>query len=457
MTKENNTPSVGQISKVNARLLALKIINSVFYEGAYANIALNKALSANKNLNDLDRRFVTELVYGTIKAKGTIDWLLTQNISRPLHKVSPVILNILRLGMFQIFFLARIPASAACNEAVNLAKKFGHQGTAKFVNGVLRNSIRNKEHLTYPTLEVDKVLHVALTYQHPQWLAGRWIKQYGLEEAIKLCEYNNHIPPLTLRVNTLLISREELLTKLLKEDFAAKNSEWCADGIVCQKIPSLSVLFDKFGQYIYIQDESSMLVGGILAPHEGETIIDVCSAPGGKTTHLAQLMQNKGRIIAADVHEHKIALIKENAARLGINIIQAQVQDATKRVAQWVNLADKVLVDAPCSGLGVLGRRAEARWTKTKEDLATFPPLQLTILENAAAYLKVGGKLVYSTCTLEKAENSAVIEKFLANNTNFRLAGFKHPKSGDLINELQILPQNDGIDGFYICALEKKA
>ena len=456
MTKTTNLPKHDKNTTVNARLLALRVIDSVFSNGAYSNIALNKVFSANK-VSDLDRRFITELVYGSIKAKGTLDWIIGQNVSRSLNKISPIILNILRLGVFQIYFLERIPASAACNEAVNLAKKFGHIGTVKFVNAVLRNCVRNKEKLTYPSREENEFMHLALKLQHPEWLIRRWISDYGIEATEKLCCFNNQVPPLTLRVNTLVITRDELLKKLAEDDFTVRSSEWSKDGIVCEKLPSLELLFKKYNKCFYVQDESSMLVAGILAPKPGQRVIDVCAAPGGKTTHLAQLMENRGEIIATDIHAHKIGLIKENADRLGIEIIKTDIKDAAENVETWNESADCVLVDAPCSGLGVLRRRAEARWTKTEAGLKEFPKLQLSILNNAARYLKPGGRLVYSTCTLESAENFGVVQAFLKLNQQYELAGFAHPKTGEPIKDLQLLPQNDWIDGFYICALKRKA
>ncbi|NLU44145.1 MAG: 16S rRNA (cytosine(967)-C(5))-methyltransferase RsmB [Acholeplasmataceae bacterium] len=439
----------------NARLLALTVINSVFTDGAYANLALNKALN-NTILTDIDRRFVTELVYGTIKAKGTIDWFINQAITRPLHKVSPMILNILREGVYQIYFLERIPVSAACNEAVNLAKKFGHPGTVKFVNGVLRSIVRNKERLVFPTMEENEPLHIALTYNHPEWLVQRWRYRFGTEETIALCKYDNENPALSLRVNTLLITREELKKRLEAEGVEVRLSNWCKEGLVCGKIPSFAAIMSKFGQYIYIQDESSMLVAGILAPEPGNLVIDVCSAPGGKTTHLAQLMKNTGKVIATDIYAHKLNLVVENAERLALRNIETREQDASIVVGEWREAANCVLVDAPCSGLGVLSRRAEARWTKTEKDLNFFPPLQKKILASASSYVKPGGRLVYSTCTLEANENGRVIEDFLSKHTEFTRLNFKHPLTGETISELQLLPQKDGIDGFYICLLGRK-
>ncbi len=439
----------------NARLTAVRVINSVFTDGAYANISLGKFLNKQK-YNEQDRKFVTELVYGTVKAKGTIDWLLGQLVSRPLDKIEPMILNILRLGVFQIYFLERIPASAACNESVNLAKKFGHEGIVKFVNGVLRNAVRNKDSVVYPDATKDSKQYLALKELHPDWLVKRWLKQFGFDETQALCRFDNQPPPLTLRVNTLLTNREALLKQLQDDGFDAKPSRWCKEGIVCSKIPSLGLLFNKYNDKFYVQDESSMLVAPILAPRPGQTVIDICSAPGGKTTHLAQLMQNSGVIYATDIHEHKIKLIEDNAQRLGIGIIQPLVYDATEFNAEWKEIADCVLVDAPCSGLGVLRRRAEARWKKNKFDLKTFPPLQRAILHNAARYVKPGGRLVYSTCTLEQAENHYIPVEFLENNPNWSYAEFPHPLTGEIIEELQLFPQRDGTDGFYICALARK-
>lgn len=441
--------------KDNARMLAFKVIDEVFSKGAYSNIALNRALSSAR-LDDLDRRFATELVYGCVKAKGTLDWIIAKHVTRPLNKISPVILNILRLGVFQIYYLERIPASAACNESVNLAKKLGHQGTVKFVNAVLRSSARGKDTLKFPSEAEDSAGRLALELAHPRWLVERWLNQFGKDQTVRLCVFNNQPPPLTLRVNSLKANRDELLAALLSEGFEAAASAWSADGIVCTKVPSMKLLFERYGQSLYVQDESSMLIAGILAPLPGQLVIDVCAAPGGKTTHLAQLMENKGTVIATDIYEHKLKLIAENARRLGLDIVRPLLGDAAENVTAWNETADRVLVDAPCSGLGVLARRAEARWNKTEESLKEFPALQSKILANASRYVKPGGRLVYSTCTLEKAENGEVVDSFLREHKDFCKKPFRHPLTGNEVEELSLLPQKDGIDGFYICALERQ-
>ena len=440
----------------NARLTAIKIINRILKDGAYSNLVLNEMLP-EAGLNDLDRRFVTELVYGTVKTLGTLDWILEHFVSRPLQSLEPETRNILRLGVYQIYFLDRVPESAAVNESVNLAKRFGHPGIVKFVNAVLRSSVRQKATLDWPDAEKAPLQHLALKAYHPDWLLRRWEKQFGFADTEKLCAFDNEPAPLTLRVNTLVTTREELLAKLTADGFTAQASKWSPDGIVCTKIPSLKALFNKYYNGFYIQDESSMLVGRVLNPKPGSTIIDMCSAPGGKTTHLAALMENRGQVRACDIYPHKLDLIKANAARLGLKNVYTFLQDGTQVRETWVGKADDVLVDAPCSGLGVLNRRAEARWTRTEADLADFPPLQMKILETAVQYVKPAGRILYSTCTLEAAENQELVARFLAAHPDWHLAGFKHPLTGETVTELQLLPQRDGVDGFYLALLERKA
>lgn len=443
--------------KDTARQLALDIICAVFNDGAYANLALNKALRTKK-MDDRDRRFITELVYGTVKAKGTLDWLLSQLSSRPVGKIDKVIVNILRMGLYQIFYLDKVPASAACNESTELAKACSHIGTAKFVNGILRSAVRSKDAgtIAFPPEQEKPALNLALTEFHPEWLVKRWLGQFGAEATKALCRYDNLPPQLILRTNTLKTTRNQLLADLQAAGFEAESSKWCAEGVICTKTAGLNAFMEQHPDSCYMQDESSMLVAHVVDPQPGMTLLDLCAAPGGKTTHLAQLMQNQGQILACDIHVHKIKLIEENANRLGIGIIKPVLQDAAVFKPEWEGIADCVLVDAPCSGLGVLRRRAEARWRKTKKDLQVFAPLQKQILATAARYVKPGGRLVYSTCTLEAAENNEVTAAFLAANPDFEYAAFKHPLTGESISELQFLPQHDNVDGFYICAMQRK-
>ena len=441
---------------LNARSAAAFIVQQVLVDGAYTNIAVNKFLR-NNQLDDLERRLLTELVYGTVKAVGTIDWYLQQCVTRPLDKIEKEILSVLRISAYQLLYMARIPNSAACNEAVKLARSLSNEGSAKFVNAVLRSLLRKQEsgEFKLPDPQQDDAGYLSLFYFHPRWLIKRWLGPYGREGVERLLQFDNTPAPVCLRTNTLVTTRDALLHSLFEAGAECHESEWCQEGIVCDKLPSLSSVFAKLENAFYVQDESSMLVGHVVAPEPGMKVLDMCSAPGGKTTHIAQLMDNKGEIIACDVHEHKLKLIKENSERLGISIIRPQLSDGTIFRPEWGEAFDRVLVDAPCSGLGVLRRRAEARWRKKRSELKLFPPLQLKILRNASRYVKNGGRLIYSTCTIEQAENHYLIEEFLQARPEWQRVSFKHPLTGELVDELQLLPQNDGTDGFYICVLEK--
>ncbi len=443
------------IIKDNPRKLAWQTLNSIFIDGAYGNLAVSKALG-NNHLSDQDRRFFTELVYGTVKTQGTLDWLLSKCSYKELAKLEPRVRTALRLGAYQIYYLSKVPASAACNETVELVKSFGHEGMVKFVNGVLRNLVRQKATLTLPSRQENLGLYLALNYYHPQWLIERWRYRYGWEAAEQICEYDNKPPRITLRVNTKKITREALMAKLTAADYQVEPSPWSKDGLRGIQLGSVGKLMQEFGSYIYIQDESSMLAADILAPQAGDLVVDVCSAPGGKTTHLAQKMEGRGKVLAMDIYDHKLKLVAENAKRLGLTNIITKLQDARELMPELVGKADRVLVDAPCSGLGVLGRRPEARWRKVEKELSKFPPVQKQILATAAQYVKPGGYLLYSTCTLEQDENTRVVADFLSKNENFTQVGFKHPQTGETVAELQLLPQVDDVDGFYLCLLQRR-
>ena len=435
---------------LNGREAALHVLLQVWFDGAYTAIALNRVLRQAK-LGEADRRFATELSNGSVKAKGTLDFLIAQLTDRPLNKLDPVVYCILLLGLYQIFYMERIPVSAACNESVNLAKRFSHKGTDKFVNGVLRNSLRKRELLQEMVQE-----SLPLRLCHPRWLTERWQKQFGEAETESLCRWDNEPAPLSLRINTMVTTRDAFLQDLREIGCEAEVSLWCPDGVILIKSPGLPRLLEIFPHSFYVQDESSMLPVLALQPEPGEQILDMCSAPGGKATHMAALMQNKGLVTACDVYPHKLKLIDENASRLTLDNIKTELQDGTLFHGGWEGHFDKVLIDAPCSGLGVLRRRAEARWTKSEAGLKEFPPLQRTILKNGARYVKPGGILVYSTCTLEEEENGKQVERFLLQHKEWTQIGFKHPRTGETVKELQLLPQRDGVDGFYLTVLRKK-
>lgn len=442
---------------MNSREIALKVINDVLINEAYANIALAHEIN-RRQLSEQDRRFITELVYGTIKTGKTLDWLLMQFVSRSLDKVAPVIRNILRMGVYQLFFLSKVPASAACNQSVELTKKYGHAGTVKFVNGVLRNIARNKETIKYPDKDQDPVKHIALKYFHPEWLVRRWMESLGLEACEKLCEFNNKTPALSVRTNNLKITREELIAILATQGVNAEPSQLVPEGIVCTEHPSLSQVEALAQGLFQVQDESSMLVAHVLGGRAGEFIIDACAAPGGKSTHIAALMDNQGKVLSLDIHPHKLSLIADNASRLGIDIIETAHRDATTIGKEYFQMADRVLVDAPCSGLGVLRRRPDSRWRKSPEQLQELPILQNRILNSAADCVKPGGILVYSTCTIGPEENDEVVKNFLAQRKDFSLdnTGSYLPQPRE-DNTVQLWPHTDGVDGFYIARMCRKS
>ncbi|MCR5758542.1 MAG: 16S rRNA (cytosine(967)-C(5))-methyltransferase RsmB [Selenomonas sp.] len=438
-----------------AREIAIQILNEVHEEGAYANVALARHLRRTE-LSDQDRRFVTELVYGAVKAGDTLDWILRRYVNRPLKKIPPMVREILRLGLYQIFYLDKVPASAACNTAVELTKKYSHAGTVKFVNAVLRTAVREPEKASFPEGKGRATEGLALKSQHPYWLVKRWVKQFGFAEAEALCAFDNGQPVLSLRTNTLKTTRPQLMTALQEAGAEVEESRWAPEGLRVTAHGALDNLAPLQEGLCQVQDESSMLVAHVVDPQPGELIIDCCSAPGGKTTHMAALMKNQGRIVAGDIYEHKLERIAENAQRLGIAIIEPTLLDAREVGEEYEAMADRVLVDAPCSGLGVLRRKPDARWNKRPEELAALPPLQGEILDSAARALKAGGVLVYSTCTIDAAENDEVVESFLTRHPEFTLeqTGYFLPQKRETMM-VQLYPQRDGTDGFFIARLRK--
>lgn len=441
----------------NPRHTAAKILCAVYEKDAYANIALASEIRKN-NYSDIDRRFLTEIVYGSVKMGLTLDWILNKYITRPLKKIPPMVRAILRMSIYQIFYMDKVPISAICNEAVKLTKKYAHQGTANFVNAVLRSMDREKAKAKFPTEEENKLEFLSLSTGHPLWIIKRWEALFGYDETKKIAGFNNNEPVLSVRTNTLKITREEIFKELQAQNIDAKLSEIVPEGILITKHNSLDNLEIIQSGKAQVQDESSMLVAHILSPQEGDFVIDLCAAPGGKTTHIAAIMNNNGKILAADIYPHKIIRINDNAKRLGIDIIETKELDGRKIGNLYENKADKVLVDAPCSGLGVLHRRPDARLKKTEEDIKHLPKLQNELLESGAKAVKNGGVLVYSTCTVESRENEEVVKIFLEKHSEFSLdnTGDYLPLKKREEKMIQLLPTRDNTDGFFIARMIKK-
>lgn len=446
----------------NARELAMELLTRVEKEKAYSNLLLNKMLRQS-GLDRLDAAFATELVYGTIQHKLTIDYYLGRFVSKGMAKLEPWVRNLLRLSFYQLYYLDRVPAHAAINEAVQLAKNKGHKGISGMVNGVLRNVERQKETLQIPD-SLDPVRQLSLRHSHPEWLAARWIRQYGDTVAEDICRANNEVPHVSVRVNTRKLTRDQLVADMRKQGIDATASPLAPAGVIVRQAGNMadSVWYER-GE-ITIQDESSMLVAEAVDPLPGMSVLDCCAAPGGKTTHLAEKMNNEGTVIACDIHEHKETLIRKQAARLGHSSIETVAADARRLSEHFAKgTFDRILLDAPCSGLGVIRRKPDLKWAKEEQEIASVSRVQAELLEAVHELLKPGGILVYSTCTIEYEENEGQIRRFLERHKEFSLTGFPVQLSSveaavrkEDSGMLQILPQHFNSDGFFICRLQKK-
>ncbi|MNK08726.1 Ribosomal RNA small subunit methyltransferase B [compost metagenome] len=459
--KSNGHVNKSSAKPASAREVALQVLTQVEEEGAYSNLQLNGALQRS-GLSGPDAGLATELVYGTISRLSTIDYFLDQFVAKGLKKLQPWVRNLLRLSFYQLHYLDRIPSHAAVNEAVNIAKKKGHQGISGMVNGVLRNVLRRKDELKLPE-GLPPVKRIALEYAYPEWMVGRWIKQYGEQEAEAICRANNEPPSVSVRVNRTKISRDELMKEMQAQGLDAQASEVSEDGIIVRSGGNMA-LTDWYRQgYLSIQDESSMLVAAAVDPLPGMRILDCCAAPGGKSCHIAEKLDGEGEIIANDVHPHKAKLIEDQAARLELNTVRATTGDALQLSSQYPPESfDRILLDAPCSGLGVIRRKPDLKWAKQPEDIDEISELQVKLLDEVAGLLKPGGILVYSTCTVEKRENELVVKAFLDKHSEFSEAS-DQPDSLERLGTgklregsgLQILPQDYHSDGFYIARLVK--
>ncbi|WP_462406461.1 16S rRNA (cytosine(967)-C(5))-methyltransferase RsmB [Gracilibacillus sp. Marseille-QA3620] len=445
--------------KKNVREIALDILTAVQKNKAYSNLSLNHAIKESE-LSSKDVGLLTELVYGTIQREMTLDYYITPFIKNP-KKMQPWVLSLLKMTVFQMQYLDRVPDRAAIHEAVEIAKKRGHRGVASLVNGVLR-SIQREGVPDISAIE-DPLERISISTSHPLWLVKQWAQQFGLEKTEQMCEENLHAPVQTARVNSLKTTREEVLKILAEEGFTAEPSLLNEDGI--RSLRGNLALSDAYKNgLISIQDESSMLVAHAVSPNGEEMVLDSCAAPGGKTTHMGERMENEGKIIALDLHAHKTKLIDEQAMRLGLSNIETRQMDARK-IAEFFEpqTFDKILVDAPCSGLGVLKRKPDAKYTKTEADLHSLSAIQLTILRKVSGLVKAGGTITYSTCTVGREENEAIIDAFLEENKEFErdltLASRLPEAVKPYVNEntVQILPQYFGSDGFFIASIRRKA
>lgn len=441
----------------NSRNIALKVLLKIEQDNAYSNLALNYAIKENK-LNSLDSSFVSALVYGVLEKQLTLDYIIKQYSKIPLRKIELKTKIILRMGILQLIFMDKIPESAAVNESVNLAKKHKLQKSAGFINGILRSVTRAEVKYKLPDSS-DKIYFYSIKYSVPQELVRLWLDSYGEDNTEKLLQSLCGRPKLCVRANTL-----ETNTNLLQESFADCNIKstvvpFMPDALYLENTGSIEHIKAYKDGLFHVQDLSSQLCVKYLDLKPHNVMFDVCSAPGGKSFTAAQLMQDKGKIFAFDLYDAKLNLIRNGAKRLGISSIVASKRDAAKSSVQ-LPMADRILCDVPCSGLGVLSRKPEIRY---KENLISedLPQLQYKILCNSAKNLAVGGRLVYSTCTLNPKENNSNVSRFLEEHHDFCGVDIKLPNEitrsfDEQPYEITLMPHTAGTDGFYFAVLERK-
>ncbi len=428
----------------NARFLAVELLNKTFMNGGYSNIQLGAGLEKS-GLDERDKRLCSAIYYGVIERKITLDYIISQLSKRNAGKIDLTVLNILRTGLYQILYMDNIPDNASVNESVNLAKAFHKKSASGFVNAVLRNFIRNNKDYAVPR---DIFISSGVKYSAPVEFIESLINDYGMEKMNILLSDALEVPPVTVRMNTLKENSSDIMEKL-----GAEKSDLIPD---CYnlKCGDLTVLPEFKSGYFHVQDLSSQLCCMALNPTENDKVLDLCSAPGGKAFTMSQLMKNKGEIYAFDLHKKRVDLIKKGAERLGISNIKAMTGDAcvfNEKLPEF----SKILCDVPCSGMGVIRRKPEIKY-KNFAEFENLPEIQYKILENALNYLEIGGELVYSTCTLRKAENDSIIDRLLENHGDIEGVSFLENLGEPFGNyKATIFPDYFGSDGFFISKIRK--
>lgn len=452
------------MNNLTGRHLARLVLDQYENEGAYLNLALTRVLNEFNQADQREKAFCSELVYGVLRHLLKIDFFLGRLLSRPLDSMKATVKNVLRIAVYELIQLSDTPEHAVVHSAVAEIKNTKYVGLAGLVNGVLRNFLRRRSQIILPDQKTDPAHYLEIEYSHPQWLIKRWLERFGFETTELILRTNNQKPPLTARINQHLVNCSDFKAEMTSQGILWCPGRFLEEAITLRDLPKsledMSVFRDG---KIFVQDESSMLVAHLVDPHPNETIIDLCAAPGGKSTHMAELTKDQCRVISVDDHPHKIGLIKENALRLRLESIKPLLGDA-RNVFEKENLSvDAVLVDAPCSGTGVLRRRIDARYRRRPEDIKALAALQRDILQQAARLVKPGGRLVYSTCTLESEENQEQIKWFLEKNQDYQIEPYSNylpAKINSYSTEisqqwLTLFPTAEGGDGFFMCRLKR--
>ena len=442
-----------EAKKPGARDTALEVLMQVDRANAWSDGSLKRTIAKNK-LDSREAALATRLSYGVIQNKLLLDYYISCYCTQKAEKLESVIRNILRIGGYQILFMDKIPHHAAVNEAVEMTRRSGRPKAAGMVNAVLRKFVANW--MNMPALPGATADYLSVRYSHPKWLVERLVDLLGPEEAEHYLRMNNEIVPTTIQTNTLKTTAEELEKELRLSGVTVEKHPWlpgCFEVSATGDLESLPAFAE--GRFM-VQDAAARLVAVIAQPQPTDKVLDICAAPGGKSFALAIDMQDKGQIVSCDIHPHKLKLIENGAQRLGITSVRAAQADGREHHAAWQQSADLVVADVPCSGLGIIRKKPDIRYKNPKE-LAQLPAIQLAILENASTYVRSGGTLIYSTCTVLPEENELVTEEFLAKHIDFELESFTLPLPiGKHEGHLTLWPQRFGTDGFYICRMRRK-
>ena len=436
---------------VNTRELILGILMEVTKEGSYSHLVIRSVLDKYQYLEKKERAFITRVSEGTIQYMIELDYIINQFSKVKVNKMKPVIRNILRMSVYQLKYMDSVPDSAVCNEAVKLAKRKGFGSLSGFVNGVLRNISRNLSSITYPDGQKDQIQYLSVHYSMPEWIVKQWINDYGMERTVSVLQAFLQEAPVTIRTNLLKITPEALEMRLKEEGVTTEK-------IVCADMPELNYAFmisgfdhlnalESFREGLfYVQDVSSMMVAETVDPVKDSYIMDVCAAPGGKSVHLAEKLGGTGMVEARDLTDYKTDLIRQNIARNQLSNMRAVQMDATVLDEASIGKADVVIADFPCSGLGVMRRKTDIKYKMTLQTEQELVSLQRKMLETVCQYVKAGGTLLYSTCTMDKMENEDNVTWFLKQHPQF-----------ELVKMQQIFPQKTYGDGFFLAKLQKKA
>lgn len=438
------------------RIQVIETLKKIFKDKSYSNIVINNDM---KNIDKRHLSLYRKSVLGVLENLIFIDWIINEISATKTKKMEMDVLIVLRIAIYQLFFLDKSHENIVVNESVQFIKDKGNIRASKFVNAILRNTLRNKEELIEKMNKLPFDNYLSVKYSYPMELVKKWKSQFGKEKLEEVLAANNAEAQLEIRVNTLKITRDELLDVFEKKGIKAHKCKYASKGIILEA-PFEIDKTDEFKNGLFsIQSESSILAGQILSPEENSLVIDLCAAPGGKSLNAAEIMQNKGKIISRDIYTGKLSLIDTEARRLGISIVEIEEYDATKLDESLVGKADYVIADVPCTGLGIIRRKPEIKYKNTEEDLKEIQNIQYKILENASKYLKQEGKLVYSTCTTNNEENIELVNKFLYKNKEFMLCDIS-----DKVDEyfttakrgyIEIYPHIHGMDGFFIAKLKR--